>query len=176
MKLYTVHSLNVLAALLMYGRYACDGEKSECIQEYGFGNAYDWMVQQMTSRIGHPPEGVRYPVWAFVDDGYFQPRNFGDTGELLVKIELEITDDSKLVISNFCDWHFVLNDHPLFETDEKYTDFERLEVERQEEIKRQSWQNIFKQGPDKDLQVTFWELRLKDVTGFTFFRVPEEEE
>jgi hypothetical protein len=26
---------------------------------------YDWMVEQMRIRIGNPPPGVRYPVWAW---------------------------------------------------------------------------------------------------------------
>ena len=29
-----------------------------------FQDAYQWMADQMCHRIGAPPEGVQYPVWA----------------------------------------------------------------------------------------------------------------
>ena len=35
------------------------------ILEGGFGNSYQWMTEQMKKRIGEPPEGVLFPVWAW---------------------------------------------------------------------------------------------------------------
>jgi|GEM_PF-4034992 len=43
----------------------CDPTQSELITECGFGSAYDWLVEQMISRVGPPPIGVKYPFWAW---------------------------------------------------------------------------------------------------------------
>ena len=34
-----------------------------------FENSYLWMAEQMKKRIGEPPEGVIFPVWALVPVG-----------------------------------------------------------------------------------------------------------
>ena len=51
------------------GIYQCDPDKSEVLtwDDSGrqFANAYDWMSRYMTEKIGPPPEGIKYPVWAW---------------------------------------------------------------------------------------------------------------
>lgn len=42
--------------------YHCNLEKSD----FDFcRDQYDWLVKEMKKRIGDPPEGVSYPVWAW---------------------------------------------------------------------------------------------------------------
>ena len=176
MKFYTIQSLNVLNQLTL-GKYVCDKDKSCFIQEWGFKDAYDWMVEQMTSRIGVPPNEVEYPVWAFVDTGdpNWMSEGAGTPGDVMVRIDFEI-DEAHVVASDFDGWHSVLNDFPFFDTYEAYDAFEFLDEECQEKTKRQSWQRIFRKHPDEECQVTFWELELGDVTGVTLFVVPEQKE
>ena len=62
MILWTIQPLEVYKQIQEIGVYHCDFEKSflnDCRDQY------DWLVRQMKHRIGAPPEGVSYPVWAW---------------------------------------------------------------------------------------------------------------
>ncbi|MBR3056102.1 DUF3841 domain-containing protein [Candidatus Saccharibacteria bacterium] len=176
LKLYTIQSLNILNQLAL-GRYVCDAKKSGFIQEWGFKDAYDWMVEQMISRVGVPPEKIEYPVWAFadIDNPNWMSGGFGVPGDVMIRVDVEI-DESRVVMSDFDGWHSVLNDYPFFDTYEEYDSFEEMDSECQEKVKLDSWQRIFREHSDEGCQITFWELRLEDVIGVTLFVVPEQEE
>lgn len=40
-------------------------KQSNWVTEFGFGLAYDWIVEQMCKRIGPPPPSIRYPIWGW---------------------------------------------------------------------------------------------------------------
>ena len=46
------------------GVYRCDPAKTS-MPELLFVEIYEWLIQQMKKKIGIPPEGVQYPVWAW---------------------------------------------------------------------------------------------------------------
>ena len=167
---YTVQSLEVVEGLRKTGRFVCDQAKSALIQEQAFKKAYDWMVEQMTKRIGPPPEGVNYPVWAFLDGNSDWEYGNGEPGDTMVRIDFTI-DDSRVVASDFNDWHFVINDWFLDDSEDEASEEEALEDEAS---KVESWQGIFRETcDDVNCQFTFWELRLEDITNITQFVVPE---
>ena len=62
MILWTIQPETVYSILLETGYYHCDFSKS---QNQEWKSQYDWLVQQMKRRIGPPPPGVSYPVWAW---------------------------------------------------------------------------------------------------------------
>ncbi len=79
-----------------------------------FADAYHWMVSDMSKRIGSLPDGVQYPVWTWYQmDGKRQrhdPRygGYAPHGTPLILLTIDI-DERDVVLSDFDDWHFVLN-------------------------------------------------------------------
>lgn len=132
-----------------------------------FLNAYSWMVRQMKMRIGNPPEGVRFPVWAWYQwegkrkrlDMRFHGRGWGEKGTPIVLLTVEVPENSVL-LSDFDYWHHVLNDWDIIFPDCETAVYSEAE-------KRKSWENIFDiecsfdGEPHKNLttQATLWEIR-----------------
>ena len=77
--------------------------------EPNFLPAYRWMAKQLVHRVGPPPSGVRYPIWAWQRP---KPdlRRSGHLPHNLpgVLIQFAATPDSVL-LSDFHGWHCVLN-------------------------------------------------------------------
>ena len=128
--------------------------------------AYPWLADQMKKRIGMPPKGVNYPVWAWYQwEGKRKRldmrthRNYDKKGSPIVLLTIDVPDD-KVALSDFDMWHHVLNDWylALDEKDDKenYT----------EEEKVKSWEKIFRIDVDteywnvpKSTQATMWEIK-----------------
>ena len=78
-----------------------------------FRGAYDWMADQMRARIGPPPKGVRYPIWAWYQwEGQRRPMDlrrsgYAPRGTPMVRIEFEI-DAAQVLLSEFDRWNIVL--------------------------------------------------------------------
>ena len=108
MRLFSIQSLSAYRELVNTGRYVCDGTKSEYVLEWaGFKEAYEWLSARMAERIGPPPEGVIYPVWAWpAAVEHFS----NDLKPGQVKIEFEAPRD-RILLSNFEGWHAVINDY-----------------------------------------------------------------
>ena len=188
MRLWTIQPESLYNDLVAKKVIHCEPSKSELITEWGFDKPYKWLVEQMKTRIGQPPIGVEYPIWAWhtfdwknkkpdlrngVFRGYEGPQ---------VCIELEIPDE-KVLLSDESAWHIVLN-NGFFgdatndeEFDKEYEWFDNLPIEEQERIKVKSWEKVFNVTPFKSdwetrgryVQATFWELRLSEVISVRHF-------
>lgn len=171
MRLWTFQPEVVYQKLLSDGVFRCDPKRSENIREFQFYKAYDWLVSEMKKRIGNPPDGVKYPVWAWhtVDWKHKKPdlrlREFWYS-KPMVCIEIEISEQNVL-LSNEDSWHIVLNDAYLSETEADWNAFDHLPEERKSIVKVESWNQIFDIEPYESdwfckgryIQATFWELR-----------------
>ena len=70
-----------------------------------FENSYLWMAEQMKKRIGEPPEGVIFPVWAWYQwegmrkrpDMRVHGRNWGEKGTPVVLLTIEVPDNLVLL-------------------------------------------------------------------------------
>ena len=144
--------------------------------------AYNWLAYQMNELIGSPPEGVRYPIWAWHTVDWMQKKpdlrkslfNAQPAGSVCLELEI---DNSRVLLSDFENWHFVLNDwyyseaHNQQEFNDAEGYFDRLPSEQQKIAKELSWTKIFDIQPFENrwirkgrlVQATFWELRLTDV-------------
>ncbi len=95
-----------------------------------FRRAYDWMAEQMARRIGNPPNGVWYPLWAWYRwEGKHRPRDlrcsgYGERGTPMVQMELEI-EESRVLLSEFDSWHTVLSGGYLALDEADFDRFER---------------------------------------------------
>lgn len=146
--------------------FRCDPELAECFNsDESFRFAYAWMIQRMDERIERPAH-VKLPVWAWY-------RNYGanakpdrrralyrnyDKSEYAL-MELEIPENA-LLLSDFNDWHCVLNDCPNL-PDEVWDELDDNAWDSfSEEEKLESWNDIFDKPDNRDfVQACFWEIK-----------------
>jgi hypothetical protein len=88
---------------------------------WGFKQAYDWMAQQMASRIGAPPAGTCHPMWAWARPPSPTKRGAPDLRTMRddqpgVMLELEV-DSHEMLLSDHGSWHHVLNGWALDTTE-----------------------------------------------------------
>ena len=185
MILWTIQPLEILDLLRREGCYRCDPEKG--VDPY-FLRAYDWLAGKMAERIGPPPEGVRYPVWAWYrQNGRHRKPDlrserwcYGYGGMPYVCMELSIPSE-RVVLSDFDEWHCVLNDILISDTEEENdaqeSYFAALSPAEQVEYKSRNWERVFDVKRLKNdwvtrgdwVQATFWELRTEDVRKIRYF-------
>lgn len=188
MILWTIQPVEIYKLIQQQGYYVCQPDKSECLKEFGFKDAYNWLVQKMKEKIGEPPNDVEYPVWAWHTWNWKNkkpdlrvPR--GKRGEELVCMEIEIPDKD-VVLSDFDSWHYVLNNwhHNYAKNEEEWDQLEDWidslpEEEKQKEIIK-SWDNIFNINPINDqwiiqgqnIQATFWKLEKCQIRKIQYFK------
>ena len=63
MTLWTMKPVQIWNMIQETGVYRCNPAKSSML-ELEFTLKYSWLIRQMEKRIGPPPDGVEYPVWA----------------------------------------------------------------------------------------------------------------
>ena len=172
MRIWTTQTVSFWDQLNQQGVVHCDAKRSWGADE--MKEAYDWMAGQMTRRIGPAPEGVVFPIWGWKQVGCYKKEYHGciaDCGgddDEFVFITADIPDDLVL-LSDFDDWHCVLNHW--------YADSLRHKNEPDEEAAIvKSWDNIFnldrhghyiRHRRNRNIQATFWELRLEWVTAIS---------
>lgn len=119
MILWTVQHASVLDEIDKHGVYHTDEShlwvKPEDDDDINHSHyAYLWLCKQMRKRIGDPPNGVTYPIWAMLKqsgkpDGKPDMRSWGNSAkEPLVRLKLDVPDYDVLV-TDFGMWHCVLN-------------------------------------------------------------------
>jgi len=190
MKIWTLQPEQVYESLLLHNVIHCDPAKSEFLEEKNFELSYKWMAEQMKKRIGNPPKGVEYPIWAWHtwNSKHQKPdlrrMEFRGFNENMVCLELEIPDH-KVLLSDEVMWHLIIYDSYIENHKEKDMDFEnlwfdRLPKEQQKVVKEQSWVSIFDMSLLQDkinndleniyIQATFWELQLENVVNIRRFK------
>jgi hypothetical protein len=158
-------------------------------------SAYEWMSEQMAKRVGPPPNGVSFPIWAwryFAGKKNARPdlrRSLLPSGTAGVLLELELHPDG-VVMSDFQKWHCVLNRCHLPLTHAEADRFEArladvtvppgaLPPEPFASEIVQTWERVFDvDGPrtdawepvdQREIQATFWELRAEDIQSVRYF-------
>lgn len=190
MRIWTIQPADLYAKLKVEKVLFADGRRCD----HTWRPAYDWMIDQMRHRL--PPSKARFAWWGWyrwrskrraepdLRSGGHLPK--GTRG---VRLELDL-DPQEVLLSDFADWHFPLNNFflPLDEVESEQFDREEKEAAydrrgpRPEPLQSKvcvSWERIFdftRECRDwrgrfraRDIQATFWELRLKDVQDVTFY-------
>ncbi len=182
MILWTIQEECVYKQLLKTGKYHCDISMSP-MQE--LRNEYDWLVGQMKKRIGAPPEGVTYPVWAWYQlngkrckpDLRRERWGYGLKGDIYVCMEIDVPDENVL-LSDFDAWSIILL-HGLLSDTEKEDDilnarYDTLSVADRIRMKERNWEKAFILSPVNNewmrrgdtIQATFWELKKDNLKRF----------
>ena len=185
MILWTIQPVEVYDLIQETGVYHCDFTKSmlsDCQDQY------DWLVQEMKDRIGDPPRGVSYPVWAwYMWEGDRKKPDLrrerwgkGWKGERFACMEIDVPED-RIVLSDFDSWSIILLHGLLSDSEEEDTRLENEYNSLSEEDKRayrdKNWERAFDLTyVDNDwmhrgdsIQATFWELRKEDIRKVWFF-------
>ena len=142
----------------------------------------------MTDRIGKPPAGVTYPVWAWYIRHWKRGKpdlrkerwNWGPGNEEYACLEIEIPDED-VVLFDFDAWIIILNNGLLSDTEEEDKQqeviFISLSESEQEKYRLANWQRAFDISPlDSDwitrgesVQATFWELKKEQIKKVQIF-------
>lgn len=153
MILWTIQPIEIWKIIQKAGVYRCNPKQSS-MPEPEFVEKYEWLIRQMKKRIGPPPEGVVYPVWAwYKQNGKHRKPDlrderwrYGPGDEDYTCIEFEIQDD-QVLLSDFDSWHIILN-NGLFsdseeESDQKDAYYDSLSAEEQRANKEKNWEQVF---------------------------------
>ena len=153
-----------------------------CEDYYRF--AYDWLSDQMERRIGAPPEGVRYPIWAWYQwEGKRKRRDlrlsgYAERGTPMVQITFE-AEPASFLLSDFDAWHIVLANQYLADNEAEWDKFyENYHKPSQADVEP-SWERIFdlwRHTPNwdceperKSIQATLWEIHMSQVKKIEHF-------
>lgn len=163
MRIWTILDEFQYSNLLEKGYYIADPNLAM------FPDAYNWLSKIMRKII--PNKDIKYPVWGWYKYNNGKPdlrhKGHKEKGTKSVLIELEL-DDSKVLLSDFEYWHFVLNDWELSEDNEVIS-------------KEDSWNRIFDldwcfkgdegeyRNESRYIQATFWSFNLSDVRSIKKF-------
>ncbi|MBR0090431.1 MAG: DUF3841 domain-containing protein [Lachnospiraceae bacterium] len=187
MKLWTIQTLEVYEIIEKRGIFHCDFRRS-WMKSY-YRNQYAWLAGQMRKRIGNPPRGVQYPIWAWYQwEGIRKKPDLrrerwhnGNAGDQYVCMEIDIPDD-EVLLSDFDAWSIILNDGLLSSTEEEDKRIERkynaVSKEGQRIMKEKNWEGVFDLSQldnewmirGDSIQATFWELKkdhIKTVRHFS---------
>jgi hypothetical protein len=182
MRLVTIQDKAAYDDLCATGILRCKDELAEWLHEDSFCAAYGWLAEQMKQRIGAPPQGVSYPIWAwYLLDGKparidLRKTEFNNYCGEHCALTIDVPDE-QVLLSDEENWHFVLN-NSYFSGATNEADynasvswFDALPANEQCEEKRKSWSRIFEIPPFENdwhrqgcyVQATFWELRKEQV-------------
>lgn len=136
MKVYTYQDIRAYLEALKTGYLRAN---VKYIEPY-FLDAYYYMVEQMQERIGYDTN--EYPIWVWAEP---QEIEHFHSDVMIVCLEMEIPDD-KILWSNFCAWHSVLNRGYCAITDEDSDWFDevcRTTPKETSSIIIDSWSRIY---------------------------------
>jgi len=185
MTVWTIQPASALEDIERNGVFRCDESKSFNLSKPdSLKPAYKWLMGRMEERIGPPPEGVAYPVWAWHTWDFLRQPPEPDSAAFLrtegekVLLELDIPENA-LVLTDYEAWQGVMMDSFVPGTADPETleiMARRLETLEGEELRREiisSWDNVFITDPvntqeytrGRYVQATFWELRREYVVN-----------
>ncbi len=172
--LYTIQHIDAYREMERTG--VLRASENFLMMDGAFRSAYGYMAEQLEKRVGKPPCGVHYPVWAWHTwEGKRGRRDlrfsgYAPRGTEMVQIEFE-AEEGSFLLSDFDAWHLVLNDRYIGEREAlapilnaPVTDLAALKA-----LTERSWEKIFDlQNPltppeDVSLQACLWEIPLSSV-------------
>ena len=171
MKLWSLQPHEVADSLLAGKPYICDPKLSPFFDQPDFSKAYKWLTDEMELTITRPP-GVILPAWAWFKNygANVKPDRrrglFMNYGNLDVILELEVPESDTL-LSDFDDWHCVLNDFEIVSDEEFEADEDRIYTHAE---KLASWQQVFDVDDKEFVQACIWQIKPEHLVKVHKFR------
>ena len=140
--LWTIHPEDFFEKSQRRGYIKADGRYID----HDFKDKYYWIAKKMQERC--ITRKRTYPVWAWYKyDGKRKKPDLRCSGHLPrctkgICIEFEARD-SEVLLSNFEQWHWVLNNWYLYKNDKENTYFEKYPHLLSETMVRKSWDRMF---------------------------------
>ena len=160
MRLWSFQPKEIADELCSGARFICDPELSAHYGPYEeFRRAYDWLMVEMEERIPRPA-GVELPVWAWArNHGEIRKPDrrrmlFSHYAKSDVILELDVPDEL-VVLSDFDDWHAILNGVPIMSEEEWISSWDR---EFSEEEIRESWKKVLSVEHKEFVQACLWTI------------------
>lgn len=184
MRLWTIQKENAYKQVLEDGSYSCDSRLSVMGRDYK--ECYDWMASQMKKRVGPPPDGIEYPIWAWYKwegkhhkpDLRMERWNNGYKGDIFACIELEVPEKS-ILLSDFDAWSIILLNGFVSDTEKEQKELTALyEVSQDKKhFKQCNWERAFDISPFENdwtlrgdsIQATFWEIKREYIVDVSLF-------
>lgn len=186
MIIWTLQPLFVYQQVRENGVFHCDPEQCAMPE---FEDSYRWIADQMRKRIGPPPDGVEFPVWAWHTRNWRRARpdlrtarwDCGPGNQDYTCITMDVPD-SDVLLSDFDSWHMVLNKSPIAESeqefDQLYEEIDAMSKQDRMAFLSSNWERVFDIGKVSDhwmdrgrwIQATLWELRAEYIKDVRFFR------
>lgn len=171
MRLWSLQPLEIAEKVAAGERFIADPKLAICYNlDKSFTESYHWLVDFMGETITRPQD-VAIPIWAWHTNYGVQKkpdRRFGmfknyDDGDVI--LELEVPDELVL-LTDFDDWHCVLNNFPIFSKEEEeqseagkwpagYDDWEIPIYD--EDFKIESWRRVA-HSRGQFVQACFWAI------------------
>lgn len=125
-----------------------------------FPEPYVWMVDQMKKRLNE--YGGEYPIWLWIDKPDMRRTGHFERGEKCVRLKVEL-DEKNVLLSDFDEWHSVLNEDYLADSEQEYEQFYQGKGTISKEA---SWERIFSWDRKRDADWDACEDReLQGTTG-----------
>ena len=150
-----------------------------------FNDSYAWIEKKMKELLPTSDIECKHPVWAwFKYSGKNKPdlrRRHLEKGKIGYRIEFEI-DDNKVLLTDFSDWHLVLNrsqediklEHCCLDIED---DDDLIEYQKEGWVIKDNkimfdWNNIIldKNSNKEDIQATLWYIRMYQVKSAKKFK------
>lgn len=176
MLLWTIQHRSSYDEMMLRGSLRANEDHLFC--ENDFREQYDWIAQQLTIRVSPPPQGIKYPVWAWYKCEGKRKRpdmrshawhwcNRKGTPIVLLTVDIP---DNLVLLSDFDRWNIVLNGQYLSkdEDDDAESNVDACVI-------RKSWKRIFDLSPSEywgrcdTVQAIMWEIKQEWVLKTEFF-------
>ena len=149
---------------------------------------YQWLAGQMRTRIGHAPEYVEFPIWAWYrHNNRHHPPDLrrvrwccGNGGEKFVCMELDVPSEMVL-LSDFDAWSIILLNALISDTEEEdkalEASYEQLSPDGKIAFRSRNWERAFNVEPFNNgwlcrgewVQATFWEIKKEYIKSIRKF-------
>jgi hypothetical protein len=114
-------------------------------QQYAmYPTEYLWMMEQMKNRI--PNYSGEYPIWLWIKKPDMRSTSHFGSYTKCVRITVEL-EPADVLVSDFLDWHCVLNDGFNAHNEQEYDDFYEGKLVI---TKEQSWERMFDYNRPRD--------------------------
>jgi len=154
----------------------------DIICDDSFNRAYEWIESKMNTLLPVSDMLCKHPMWAWYKYGGKRKPDLRkkhlNKCDIFYRIEIEI-DDSKVLLTDFDNWHLVLNadkrdikeEHTIFDIEEgdDISSYIKEGFFVEDNKLKYDWNNIIldKNSNKKYIQATFWYVTFDQVKSYT---------